>query len=164
ANMYYSTYYGQTGPYTNIFSNYMLSYYTNDPWGEITREGRDDHYVFRGQNTEPLKLEDVFVPGADIRALLKKAFEANALGSEGDWVPNNYATTKEQRNGYFDAVLDYGLDFTIGSDRLYFYINEGAADLFIHQNIGEGLNQYALRNLISYAMYKDLGMDNLSIF
>ena len=73
-------------------------------------------------------------------------------------------STPESRNAFYDAVIDYGLQFTIVSDRLSFYLHQGIIDLLVHQNIGEVDNTYLYTNLIQSARYIDLGMENLSIF
>ncbi len=164
ADMYYSSYCFGYAQYTNISSSYSMNFYTKNPWSQITSEGSQDYYVFKGKSSEPMALDDVFVPGSDVRALLKKAFEANALNNEYGWDSVQSQSTPEIRDAFYDAVIDHGLQFTIGSDRLSFYLHQGIIDLLIHQNIGEVENTYFFSYLIQSARYIDLGMENLSIF
>ncbi|MBR5741286.1 MAG: substrate-binding domain-containing protein [Firmicutes bacterium] len=154
--------------YTNVYSGeslYMSAYQNGNYRYTIFNESSGRYYVFKGDSTEPMAIEEIFVDGADIPALLKKAAWAGIEQQGEEFV--------EYAGGWFDRLLDdlYArhLDFGIGSDQLTVYPESmeysSVYDLVIQYAEGNPLGMaYAYADAIQSPRYDRIGIENLTLF
>ncbi len=155
--------------YTNVYNgrNYYTSAWKDNNWiSQIESMNGGRYYVFKGDASEPMEIEQIFREGADIPALLKKAAWAELEAAGEEYV--KYA----RLTGWFDDLLDdlYArhLDFAIGSDELSVYPESMEySTLFelVKQYGGEYLEQaWIYTGALQSLRYDSIGIENLTIF
>ena len=148
------------GEFTNITRQVGRSIWTDDTYMTVYENSETTDLCFRGDSTESLTIEDIFKPGVDRKALMKKAFAANNRVYSSEEVKN---ADPEQLDAFFDAVIENVNGVYINPDYVSLSYS-GSLNGIASSFFPDSENIWVFTSLCGFMNFDDLGCENLTIF
>ncbi len=150
----------RVGDYTNVSLNHTAYYYLTEEYQDLGSVASERSLCFKEGSEEPLALEDLFVSGADVKALIGEAMLANL----------KYYTSITDSMGplrrFVRKAIDLQTGFQLRTDSLNFSYEGGqdALDALIKECFPNSEEDWPYRSIVSSATFEDIGCENLTIF
>ncbi len=140
------------GDYLNIF-RYAGFWIMDENWGEVDSYSTSEHLCFKGDSDRPLGLNDLFKGNVDMYAVMYDAAVANAMASAG-YVPSWFEDA-------FREVVTNLEGFAVQGDQISLQCSKSYNIL---EQYTTGDEVWIFANSVTFLRYRELGMENLTIF
>lgn len=155
ASANFCSYGDRYGSYTNTFC--FTSFYAADSnWNYIDDMNKAVRKCFTSDSPAPLGLNDIFAPDCDMYAVMENASLKRLYDQVGYWIDENSFVNM------FHAVLTHLDGFSLNKDCLT--LDCRSINDIIYTYLPWETDNWDLKTSLTELRYKDLGMENLTIF
>lgn len=153
------------GSYTNVSSNLNWNIYTNSGTDDsLDNDAYSETVCFKEGSSEPMKFEDVFADGSNIKDVVINAFKATVKDTEADGALR--ALTDDELKALdelYDKLYDQISGFQLTGESMVLNYDDYLLDM-IDKIFPDEDDMWRYNISFGYVNYTCFGCDNLNIF